>query len=280
MHVTILTYCRNPELFYGTELVFKSLRTGFPNARITVLDNASLPETRGDIESLAGKNDCRFEQIPDPGIPHHVYIEKTVSEAAKAKDPSEPLVILDPDLCFWKSCEWFEFDGLIAGKYSERFDDVTITRTITLPRLHTSFLWVPNPGKLMAEIRKFRYLRFDFEPFQPCSFLLDGTWYRFDTGANLYAAISGKSSCFDERHLDCYDHLYCGCHIDLFGSFFPAPPAAKDGSVFPGETGPSIPLYWRRMTEFHSRAKSGEWESLRGIWKLQGEAWRMLHHHS
>ncbi len=67
INVFILTYCRNTELFYGTELIFKTLRVGFPNAKVTVVDNASIPEVRTEIELLAKENDCLFEQIPDPG---------------------------------------------------------------------------------------------------------------------------------------------------------------------------------------------------------------------
>jgi hypothetical protein len=277
MNVSILTYCRKPELFYGTELVFKSLRTGFPNARITVLDNASLPETRTEIESLARRNECRFEQIPEPGIPHHEYLQRTIREVAQTADRSEPLVFLDPDICFWESCEWFEFDGLIAGLYMSQFDDVTITKTRTMPRLHTSFLWVPDPANLLREIRKFQYLRFDFEPFLPYSFLLDGTWYRFDTGASLYAAISGKVSCFDKRHLDCYDHLYGGCHIDILKHFLRGGANGEREAGAPGRPDSRVPLYWKQSMEFHAKARSGDWESLRGIWKLQEEAWRDLH---
>jgi hypothetical protein len=94
INVFILTFCRNLDLFYGTSLIFKTLRTGFPNARVTVTDNASLPETRAEIASLARQNDCIFHQLQPPGIQHHDFLESTL----RATDDDSKI---DGPVVFW-----------------------------------------------------------------------------------------------------------------------------------------------------------------------------------
>lgn len=254
INVFILTFCRNLELFYGTELIFKTLRVGFPNAKVTVVDNASLPETRHEIELLAKKNDCQFIQLNSPGVQHHEFIKDTIYASAKNKTYRGPLAFLDPDVCFWHCCEEFDFDGLIAGKLFDKFFDY-MTQTITMPRIHPSFFWVQDVVKLMDEIRKIKVKRFDFEPFLPYSCMIGEIWYRFDTGASLYAAISSTVSGFTEEHFNCYDHLYCGSHFDWV-----------------------YPLYDTKskemMLEIHNYAKIGNYKALKGAWKYQLEVWR------
>ena len=110
IQVFLLTHCRQRDLFYGTALIFKTLRVGFPNARVTVVDNASLPETRGEIERLARECDCEFRQLEAPAIAHDAFLSKTL--ASVAGGGGGPLVFLDPDLCLWRSCEDLEFDAL------------------------------------------------------------------------------------------------------------------------------------------------------------------------
>ncbi len=144
INVFILTYCRNTELFYGTELIFKTLRVGFPNARITVVDNASIPEVRDEIELLAKENDCLFEQILEPGLKHHKFIQNTIRDIANDKSlKNGPLVFLDPDICFWDSCEDFSFDGLIAGRLLGSFNEI-VAKTLTMTRKHASFMCFPS----------------------------------------------------------------------------------------------------------------------------------------
>jgi hypothetical protein len=252
INVFILTFCRNLDLFYGTELIFKTLRIGFPNARVQVVDNASLPETRAEIASLARQNDCSFQQL-QAGIQHHDFLQNTLRAAAEDFNPDVSVVFLDPDICLWDSCEHFSFDGLAAGKLFARFH-CSITHTITMPRLHTSFLWIQDPQRLMAYIRKLKIKYFDFDPFSPYSCKINDSWYRFDTGASLYAAIPERLSNFTEEHFRCYDHLFCGSHFDFL-----------------------YPLYddsaKKMMLEIHNNAKAGNLRPLRGIWRYQHEVW-------
>jgi len=249
--VFILTYCRKPELFYGTELIFKTLRVGFPTANVVIVDNASIPEARSEIELLAKNNDCLFEQIDNQGIRHHDFLENAIFAMA---DDDGPLIFVDPDICFWESCEDFEFEGLIAGRLGQGFED-GVTQTYTMPRLHTSFLWIPNVKKLRDAIWKAKFRHFDFEPFTPYSCAMNGKWYRYDTGASLYAAFSEKVSRFSEEYMDRYDHIYCGSHIDWLDSRF----------------NPKL----KEMTrEIHRNAKEGNLAALKGIRARQDRIWK------
>lgn len=254
MKVFILSYCRNPDLFYGTELIFKTLRVGFPNSRICVTDNASLPDARTRIAALCRENACEFETVEEPGLQHHEFIESTLRAQALGSSPNETLVFLDPDICLWQSWEEFSFKGLLAGKKFGKFKD-PITHTITMPRIHSSFLWIKDPAALWKEILRIKTVRFDFLPFQPFSFRMDGTWYRFDTGASLLAALPGRCSFFDEVHFDCYDHIYAGSHIDW---------------ILDSYNNESREM----MIRTHRDAERNNLGALRGIWREQDRYFR------
>lgn len=214
-----------------------------------MVDNASIPEVIPEIKSLAAGCDCQFEGLSGNGLEHHTFLAKTLHDMASGESAHETLVFIDPDVCFWKSCEDFSFHALIAGRRTSGFK-LEKTKTITMPRLHTSFLWIPDPKKLMREIWRLRSSHFDFEPFIPFSFVMDGMWYRYDTGASLYAALSHKAESFAEDHLNRYDHIYCGSHLDWLSN------------VYDAETE-------KMMKEIHTYAKEGDLIRLKGIWKKQ-----------
>lgn len=254
INVFILTFCRNLDLFYGTELIFRTLRVGFPNAKITICDNASIPEARAKIEFLSKENDCIFEKIPQPGIQHHEFIENSIRKMAFDKSLEGPLVFLDPDICLWRSCEDFAFDGIIAGKVAGKFKDYLMD-TITMPRIHTSFLWIPDAKTLWREIWKIKAKRFDFEPFRPFAFFLDGTWYRYDTGGSLFAVLSEKVSEYTEKHFSHYDHIYAGSHLDWLYPLFD-----KDCQEM--------------FSKVHGYAKASNLKAIKGIWRYQEEVFQ------
>lgn len=249
INVFILTFCRNLDLFYGTELIFKSLRVGFPNAKVYVVDNASLPEAQMQIETLCRENECEFKILQEPGLQHDVFIEKTIRAQATDQSNNRQVVFLDPDICLWRSCEDFGFDGIMAGKKFNKFKDY-ITNTITMPRIHTSFLWIKDAKALWKEILRIKAKRFDFLPFQPFSFRMDGSWYRYDTGAGLYATMYDKCSFFSKEHFDCYDHLYAGSHLDWIFHFY-------DNEC------------QEMLNRTHTLAKTNNIAALKGIWRQQ-----------
>lgn len=255
IQVFILTHCRRAELFYGTALTFRTLRVGFPHARVTVVDNASLPETRGAIRQLARDTDCAFRQIEAPPITHHDFLEETLGTVAAGG--GGPLVFLDPDLCLWRSCEDLAFDALLAGKPVIAHED-PVMQCVVMPRLHSSFLWIPDAGALQAEIDRLRRPHLDFRPFQPFSVKLGDAWIRYDTGASLYAAIADRTHGFGPAELDRYDHIFCGSHFDLHVPHWR------------GELG-------ELMHRIHADAREGRLEALRGVWRELDRVWMRAH---
>lgn len=253
VEVFVLTYCRKIELLYGSELIFRTLRVGFPNARVSIVDNASLPEARPRIAALARENECEFRQIDGPGTVHDRFLEETLASVAEAD--GGPLVFLDPDLCLWGSCEDLDFEGLIAGKMVTAHEDPRL-QCVVMPRLHTSFLWIPNPRRLRDEIERIRSFHFDFRPFLPFSVKLGDAWIRYDTGASLFAALGERVSAFGERHLDLYDHIFCGAHIDMHEASW-------------NEEMREL------MLRVHRDAREDNLEAIRGVWREQDRVFRM-----
>jgi hypothetical protein len=251
--VFVLTYCRNVELLYGTTLLFKTLRVGFPNARVTVADNASLPEARAEIAQLARETECAFEPIDGPGIQHYEFIESKIWQTSVGAGQKRRTVFLDPDICLWQSCEDLEFDGLIAGTLVSAHDD-PVFKCVAMPRLHSSFLWIPDANRLRETIRMIQTIHIEFRPFAPVSVKLGDVWMRYDTGASLYAAIPEQVNEFSDTHRHRYDHLYCGTHYDLWEPHFTGELRAVMDSV-------------------HQHAKTGDLAALQGVWREQSRAW-------
>jgi len=252
-NVFILTYCRNPALLYGSLLVFRTLRGGFPNARVQVVDNASLPEAREEIARAAKETGCTFQSLAEPGIAHGSFIERKIAEVAQASAGDPRAVFLDPDVCLWRNCEVLEFEGLAAGLLVEAYND-EVMQCVTMPRLHTSFLWINHAARLMQKIAALRRLHIDFQPFLPYSAKLGDMWLRYDTGASLYAAMPEECRAFDPSHLEYYDHIYAGSHFDYW-------------------QGKHVDDLQRMMDDAHAAAKAGDLAALKGLWRRQSELW-------
>jgi hypothetical protein len=119
-----------------------------------------------------------------------------------------------------------------------------------MPRLHTSFLWISRPSRLQDEIERIRKPHFDFHPFLPLSVKLGDAWIRYDTGASLFAALGERVSAFERQHLDRYDHIFCGAHID-------------------GHESTWNDEMRELMLRVHRDAREGNLEALRGIYREQ-----------
>ncbi len=153
--VYIVTWCRNAELLYGATLIFATLRTGFPDCEVVVVENASPPELRGPIHKAAGAAGCRVVQLEKEWA-HWALIEKFVM------DGDQPTVILDSDIVLWERVsEWDFGDALMAGRFLPEFAD-SFSDTLTLSRLHSSHLWFPRPAELRTRIQAIRQRRFEF----------------------------------------------------------------------------------------------------------------------
>jgi hypothetical protein len=248
--VLILTYCREPSLLAsGTLLVFRTLRVGFPTAAVTVIDNASLPEVRPAIREAAEAAGCEYVQR-DPENSHAEFLREVIL----GPNYAGPVVLLDPDVIFWSDCEGWRIRRLLAGRMLPEFMD-EFTRCRTLARLHTSFLWIRDVTALRERVSALMTSYFEFDPFPPRMFAVDGAWYRGDTLAFLCGALPDEVQPFGEKELDAYDHLFCGSHLDLV-----LPEVPKETQTF---------LKWAHAQALADRSR------LRGLWRQQEDYFRL-----
>src|SRR3990167_9277431 len=125
----VIIRCNHTNSIFGNTLIFKTIRIGFPTIPITVVDNNSLVNVCSFIPS-----NIKIIRLPKE-FPHHEIIESIIK-----LQNAEEVIILDPDIIFWNSCELWEFEETIAGRFIPKFYDKNFSNCITLPRLHTSFI--------------------------------------------------------------------------------------------------------------------------------------------
>ncbi len=239
--VFIVTWCRSAELLYGSTLTFKTLRTGFPDSEVVVIENASPPELREPIEAAAKAAGCEVRRIAESRY-HWQLIEQTVLEE------TGPVVFLDPDIILWQRIDGWDFgQALMAGRFLPEFAD-PFSGALTLSRLHTSHLWFPRPEALRARIEQITQRYWESGSlFQPR--MMPPGWWRWDTAASLFHALGEEAVRFGAAQLDAYDHLFCGSHLNLIL--------------------PRMDKAWgAMMLDSHQRAQTDP-ASIKGIWRVQ-----------
>jgi hypothetical protein len=128
---------------------------------------------------------------------------------------------------------------------------------LTFPRLHTSFLWLPDVVRLRARILGTMITHEEWDPFaafQCPSPIHEPLWYRLDTAASLYAACRHEATSFTEDHLNAYDHVFHGSHAGALAHM-----TARVDTV------PDYEWFVQGM----QAVRRGEYEALRGIWHEQ-----------
>jgi hypothetical protein len=248
-HVYILTWCFDLDNLYGTTLIFKTLRVGFPKAQVHVIDNVSNPAVRPLIKQHAEECGAEFTQL-EQRIPHYTFLEQTLNT-----QPEGTAIFIDPDICLWENVEEWNFDQLMAGRLIPKYA-CEYSGCLTHPRLHPSFLWIPDVCTWREKIQAVQSQYYEFYPFLPVEFKLDNIWQRFDTGGILYTALSEQVYSFTEKELDAYDHLFCGTHLE---------------DVAP-KIRPDMALWFR---EIHKQAQINH-QSLKGAWRIQEDYFQSL----
>lgn len=235
--VHILATCRKKELLPSTLLVFDSIRTGFPNAKIFVTYNGHFG--RCEIFDACRKVGAAVSIGPG-NAPHYGWIEQTVAENY------EPIVFCDTDMIFYDSIEHWKFGSGLAGRLVPEFYDKYVRR-ITHERLHTSLLFV-DPEKVRHGISEVESVSPEF-PCRAKSQFYESLCYSFrqkhyfhDCTSLLYHAIGGRA--FSELEKNAYTHLQCGTFLDLAG-----------------------PRH-RGLTKSHEQGRVDP-QSVHGLWKLQ-----------
>ena len=216
--VHILATCRKPELALFTELVFKTLRVGFPTAEITVHLNRNAVSNCPRLPKLCEKSKARC--VNEDTI-HHEWIDVLIGTEA------EPFWIVDTDIIFYDSFEVLDLRGeWLAGCRVPEWQD-EFSGSLTRSRLHSSLLYI-NPSLVKEKLAAFKtVLPTDspftpfYNPVYPVCLPMNGKMYFHDTMSLMYHAIGGRA--FTDAERDRYFHLNFGTIPDL------VLPRLKDG---------------------------------------------------
>ncbi|WP_305073875.1 hypothetical protein [Propionivibrio sp.] len=234
--VVIVTFCASPVLSYGTLLTFKTLRVGFPTARVVVIDNGSHKDVLPDIEQAALAAGCEFRPM------ERIWYGDVLRWLLLEQEEFSPLVLVDPDVIFWQSVENWNFDGyLMAGRL---LPFMRLGDSIYTPRLHPSHLWIPSPDDLRATISKAKHRFSGYDPIG--SFGMDK--FIFESLSPLYLQLKDKCRRFTNDELDHFDHLFYGCHLPII------PWGTNDA-----------------LMGAHKQAAQGDLSALRGLWRKQNQ---------
>lgn len=248
-NVFVIVFCKNAELSYGSTLVFDSIRTGFPDSNIHVIDNGIFDfSVKKSIQNKVKEIDGSF--YSDGKVyTHHQLLRTIISKI------SGSVAIVDPDIIFWDRMDTTS-DSLVSGRKIPIFFD-PISECINHERIHTSLLKISDVemmSNLIVDIEK-KYE--DLDLMSPLKYKRFGVWERFDTMSSFCSVYPDFISEFDESELDKYDHLFCGTHLDV----------VKDKLCIDNS-----PVEWEReFLNIHKYAKNKQYDKLRGIWKIQNK---------
>lgn len=243
MQVRIVTCCPEEAALYANLLIFRSLRIGFPTARVIVTDNGSRPWAR--VRIMEAVHRCGAEMRVAGPMFHGELIARLLGDLPDG----EPAVFMDPDICFWEKVENWRFPEttLLAGRLipTHRCD---VEQCVIHRRLHSSFLWMPDPRRLrltlpgVTEEATWRQFKWN----------VGAEKHLWDTGARPYADLPPECvHAFDEAQLDCYEHLFAGTEAARF--------LPRIGEDF-------RPLF----EQLHEAARQPDLPaSMRGAWKIQ-----------
>ncbi len=209
--VHILCTVRKPALLPAAQLVFKTLKVGFPSAAVCVYGNGLKPELGRAIRSVMPPLSSYRDLEPTS---HDAWIEGLIMNS------HAPFWICDTDLVFFDAVEQWgdEWTGF-AGRYEPEFIEEW-TRTRHVARLHTCLMYL-NPAVLKPAMRAWmavvpavfggaqaNLIRQQFIPTR-----LGPTLF-YDTCAGLYQALDcGRP--FEAGQDIFFEHLHCGTYADL-----------------------------------------------------------------
>lgn len=217
-NVHILATCLSDALIDGTLLVFRTLRTGFPTAHVTVWLNELKPALARRVTRAAA--DCEIKLVCR--MSHDYWISGLLHTS------QEPFWICDTDVVFHRSVEQFVNERtVLAGRYEPPFLEPW-SKTRKVDRLHTSLLYM-HPLLIREATREWMTTWHPKGfPFLPEVELIRQTYVPagddraplfYDSCAGLYQAIGGTR--FTPEQNDAFDHLHCATYIDRISGALP-----------------------------------------------------------
>jgi len=181
------------------------MRVGFPTAEVHVYVNrVGLEQDQYNACFIAHAARADFVRLVDERVHLADWIRGCVESCS---DEDGPLVTLDGDVHFWKSCEGWTFPNLLAGYYvPEIFNDWAQCKSVA--RLHTSFLWFSRPRAMLEKLKQVYRWNGEYcpcDPFMGRVMFKEGRPVFWDVCANLFHMIGGDR--FGDEHTACYEHL-------------------------------------------------------------------------
>lgn len=246
------------ERYPQSTLFFDTLRTGFPTARIWICDNKSLQEASRRIFNQCEIKGFTYSQVKARRT-HAQWIGQVIN------GHSGQLVILDGDTIFWENCEWFDFETILAGYYVPSIFN-EYAQCMSVPRLHTSFLWIKDTMLLRQAIEDVYPIKnpqpidIQYAPFDEFANriqFIGGKPMFYDGCANLYQALGGSK--FEESHLDCYDHLNCATFCDVMLTRMKNPDGLRELHDLAISNPSALRGMWRGMNDYYERVRMPEY---------------------
>ena len=211
--VKILLAIPNEQAYGPCTMVLDTIRVGYPNSEVEVwLNPIGQPsvDQAWDTTVRATKQECRTHLL-NRTLHHAEWIKDRVHEHAADLGDQCPLVIVDGDVMFHKSCEGWQFEQFLAGYFvPNMWND--FAKCQSLGRLHTSHLWFNAPRTMLEAVEYLvpapfgklgEYCPLDL--FSPSIKIVDRKPFFWDTTCVAYQLLGGDI--FGPEHLDCYDHL-------------------------------------------------------------------------
>lgn len=252
-------------------LAFDTLRVGFPNAEIQVTVNNNIhgpSEVTGEvfrkIKDIGALPRWAGNMVSGGMIHHAEWIRRMVMDETECG--GRPVVILDPDVIFWKSCEDWEFsdETMLAGYHVPRMWN-DFAKCVSVSRIHTSFMWFKRLSALRALIQEtYPYSHSATGHYSPCDPFMPAV--RFDNGkplfwdscSNLYQMLPlWAVKNFDESHKACFDHLNSASFYDVMTERMPNPSGFKFAHDVLVHTPEKLKGIWSQVDEYY-RAKAIE----------------------
>lgn len=214
--INIMVKMPYEECWEASFLVFKTLRIGFPNAHVNVYIDKGVDIQKYKEHMPFGDLGVDFITNDIANLNHYQWIESLLKKSQK------PFIVLDTDIVFHESVEGFKYaaDEPLSGRYIPAYANEA-ANAFEMSRLHTAFLYL-NPqviNKRLAFYHESLPQSEFFKTANPVHSLLipsvaGGIFY--DTCSILYGMVNGKP--FNEKQLDCYDHLQSGTLMPLIES--------------------------------------------------------------
>ncbi len=224
--VHILATCLNDALMESTLLVFKTLRTGFPESHVKVWDNALTPEQSVRLK-VAADSGCEILSFTNR-IAHDAWIERLLSVS------TAPFWLCDTDMVFFGKLDQPKSEDFLLGRYEPAFLEPW-TKTNRVSRLHTCLLYcdpIAIRWKVKEWAEKWHPRGFPFMPqfdFIRQHFVPQGVGKAplfYDTCSGLYQAIGGTA--FTDEQNSAFEHLHCGTYSDRIEKVLPELARARD----------------------------------------------------